>query len=521
MHCVDYPHRSAAKKYYILLSKTEKLETRTEKHRDAGFELSLENNSTSTSCRGTTTTSSTTNDITTTSTITPLNTTSTSSTTTAVPLHQRCCNLAWPAEGSCILSWSHRHRHIHTQQPHLPKRNNSESIGARARQQHISVGKRMLRLLRHACRDTPGVDSWPPLPTINNNSSTRAPLFLHPSLHRSIVELDISVEQEVLLPCGGPLVVHLCITSELYSSSSSTPALYSSEGRATTAATATAIFSENGTEVVNGNGSLIFPDASIGGANEGLSRDMRALLQHLIGCSEAEAASAECTSQRTRNALSNKESLGKLNIEEVTLTWPEFLHAAAAEGESGAIAPKEVGTADGSGTANGTADSSTTNSTTKPIHKSTSRNPYFYLEHLQVFSTDTSTHSQTRDRLGGASAGTPLALSILHATKPALPELLIIPSFHPKSNPLENSTESQLAEADGTSLNIQQWAGLGPAVHVERLSSICAQHNACVVGLDAVVDEEKVSCAWLVYVPGLQTMERGAVVRSWGGKLNI
>ena len=115
-------------------------------------------------------------------------------------------------------------------------------------------------------------------------------------------------------------------------------------------------------------------------------------------------------------------------------------------------------------------------------------------------------------------------LSILHASKPPLPEILIIPSFHPKlhANSMLSSCDISIDERGVSSEKKddendpgchQQWAGLGEIV--EKLASFCEEHSACVVGADVVIDNNGISCAWLVYKLGLQTMERESVVAMW------
>lgn len=89
------------------------------------------------------------------------------------------------------------------------------------------------------------------------------------------------------------------------------------------------------------------------------------------------------------------------------------------------------------------------------------------------------------------------ALAVLHATKPALPQLLVVPSGH----------------AGGSPRSRVRWEGLGAARG--RLEAWCRRRGACVVGVDAVLDVTGLSCAWLVYWEGLAGADRAALATDW------
>lgn len=86
------------------------------------------------------------------------------------------------------------------------------------------------------------------------------------------------------------------------------------------------------------------------------------------------------------------------------------------------------------------------------------------------------------------------SIAILHAQK--FPQFLVL------CPPAAVSIEGDLSDSQG-----------GPALR-SWLQSWCVEHNACVVGVDAVLEPsmQRMSCAWVLYVAGLANIAREQIV---------
>lgn len=407
-YCMDYPHSTTAKKFYIMLSKSQ----RTNKHVET--EKDQEDNE---------------------------ETAMAIATTAIKQSFSRCCNLAWPATASCSLPW-------------LAWREGNDPCAARACasrvvQEHANIGKRTLRLLRHASSCG---GALPPPTLLSTSESCNLGGFDISSSKESVI-VEIAVPHKGFMPCGGPFMLQLQAIqgNNLFKTGER---LLESRKRKNRQEEK----EEDGDEAVEDTGNDENKKEDADNDERTLSPAIAKLVQQLLGCSDAEMTEAFYTSDsKTRNNKTGQKG-EKGKVESTGGSWPGHLqHARQLEHNT-----KSDRTSSGD-----------------------SKKAFFYLEHV--------------------AGGDPVALNdcnrnniaILHATKPPLPEILVL--------------ASDVDGGDGCKSleNARQ-----------QLVALCQNRNASVIGVDMLVHSlENVSCSWLVYVPGLQTTERAAVWDLWSSWL--
>ena len=292
----------------------------------------------------------------------------------------------------------------------------------RAWQEHASIGRRLLRLLRRACGGGGGVP-LPRPPTGNFLQKGDAAVDMD-SDAGEIVLIELAVEQRELMPCGGPVMLQIhCTVDYLEKIELESNNQRRNMGEGADSAAAVAI-----------------------------------VLQNLIGCTAeaAETALQGYTGGKPVKAEGNYSS-GEDS------TWPNFIKTQTAVEVAEEVVEMEKG------------------------KQNQGKAPFFYLEY---YSTAASEHP----------------LAILHATKPIMPQQLVLTSQH--------------GAADGSGV-ARRWSGL--AGTRSRLAALCEKTNACVVGADVVINRDVVSIAWLVQDPA--TRDRGAdrsiLHRNWAGQLEV
>lgn len=437
-YCMDYPHRTTAKKFYIMLSK---LYTNS-KHVQTGTDQEEGRK------------------------------TATATAITAMKQSlSRCCNLAWPATASCSLPW-------------LTWREGNDPCAARACasrvvQEHLTVGKRILRLLRHA--SSCGGALAPPTLLSTSHSGTPDDGTNLSGQEKAIIE--IAVPHQGFTPCGGPFMLQLQVNEEILLEN----------GKRVVESRKRKNRGEEGEEEVEDAGGFEVEISEIETAvqvdktnddNEQAKDDadddertlspvLATLVQRLLGCNDAEMIEAYISYPKAKNSKTHQkgQKAGKINkkvedeikkVESTGGSWPEHLQLARQRGH------------------NTTLKTPNPSSSTSDLKKQT----FFYLEHV------TGKDSAESDNFTSDN------IAILHATKPPLPEILVLTSDYSKID----------GGSGGGSLQSAQ----------RQLIALCQNRNASVIGVDMLVHSlENVSCAWLVYVPGLQTTERKAIWEQW------
>ncbi len=416
-YCMDYPHRTTAKKFYIMLSKSHT----TNKHKETEKQ-EQEQEETAQQCLA------------------------------------RCCNLAWPATASCSLPW-------------LTWREGNNARAARVcasrvMQEHANVGKRSLRLLRHASSYGGAL----PPPCL---SSGQKSINSGEDDGESDVIVDIAVPHKGLMPCGGPLMLQLQIKKDVLTSSFGDEAGEVATVVVDSRKRKEREEGEDGEEDGNKMEVAVKEIEEIKNKNnEGNNKNKKKegddrtlspvakLVQRLLGCNDAELTEAYNCTPKTNNKPQQKggktEGNSIENEEESTTggSWTEHFRKA-----------RQL-------------EKNTTTSSSTDAKKA-----FFYLEHV-TGGDDTVAESSN--------------IAILHATKPPLPEILVLTSE-------SSSGSGGGGDSEGSLENVQR-----------RLVSLCKDRNASVIGVDMVLHSiDNVSCAWLVYVPTLQTTERKAVWQQW------
>ncbi|KAL4448005.1 hypothetical protein ABPG75_005224 [Micractinium tetrahymenae] len=146
-------------------------------------------------------------------------------------LSARCCNLAWPKTGSCVLGWLW----------HLPPQHSPEglaglaSVAQRMQQEHASMGKRMVRLLRRAVSLTEADgtsggngsgDGAAGATGSGEEAQQRAACRRAVDASGSgsssgsedsspVVHAELEAQHEGLMPCGGAIFVQLTAAAEV------------------------------------------------------------------------------------------------------------------------------------------------------------------------------------------------------------------------------------------------------------------------------------------------------------------
>lgn len=123
-------------------------------------------------------------------------------------LSQRCCNLVWPRSGSCLLSWAH---HLRRQQ--RPVQQGLQRAADRVVQEHAAAGLRVQRLLRRAESLARNASSGGSGGGTSSSSSSTGVADL-------VVQAELEVRHQGLMPCGGPVFVQLTTVAALVSPTS-------------------------------------------------------------------------------------------------------------------------------------------------------------------------------------------------------------------------------------------------------------------------------------------------------------
>jgi len=443
-YCMDYPHPTTAKKFYLMLAKPYKAKSKPA-HEEEEEERQK-------SARAATKQS-----------------------------FSRCCNLAWPATASCSLPW-------------LTWRKGNDPCAARTSasrvvQEHAHTGKRILRLLRHASSYV-GTLSPPSI----LSTSPNGPFFGHVDSSRAEEEnsrVEISVPHKGFMPCGGPFMLQLQVNHKNLLNENEIRVLESKKRKEREKGKEKVKEDAGGNEVENILLSSEIEEAvqgafqnknGVDNNNErSLSSVLATLVQRLLGCSDAEMSEISMSYPKTTNNNKNsnethqkgqkpeKEKEKTKKVESIGGSWPRYLQQAQQQKHN---------------TNSQTLSSSSSNN---------SKKAFFYLEHV----------TGEEDSVQGNSCTSSKNIAILHATKPPLPEILVVAS-------------------DTYGIDIHRGGGSGcddgdslQNAH-RQLIALCENRNASVIGVDMLVHSlENVSCAWLVYVPGLQTIERKAVWEQW------
>jgi hypothetical protein len=408
VYFMDYPHKSLAKKFYIILSK------------EKGEEIETNENS------------------------------------IEETLSVSCCNLAWPATACCSLPW-------------LTWREGNNPCAARlcaakVVQEHANTGKRTLRLLRHAS----SLDGTLPPPTLllksaDNSGSTA---------QEESVFLEIAVPHQGFMPCGGPLMLQIQINSETLSKLNSieeiSPPLESRKRKQREEdKVGVDVVVDDKIDEIDKNKGEKKKEEEKGNKNDDenkkcpLQPGAGELLKQFLGCSDVEIREAynkKPKAQPPKNKKQQKEEESKVEASPQgsfsSSSWPDHI--------------QKIRTA--------AADKKNTDDASK-------KKVFFYLEHVlrEVV-------SQSKENS---------SIAILHAIKPPLPEVLVLTSDITTS--VNSTSDSKSVE------NVRK-----------KLVSLCKELNASVIGIDMLVHSlDNVSCAWLVYVPGLQTTPRSEIFEQW------
>lgn len=149
------------------------------------------------------------------------------------PLAARCCNLAWPKTGACVLAWLRR----------LPPQRSPEGaqrlalVAARMQQEHASLGRRLVRLLRRAVALTEAAGSAADAgagdrgdggiaggsaggdEAAQGGAAGAGAADCSPAVH-----VELEARHEGLLPCGGTIFVQLTAAPEVLGAAGPVPA---------------------------------------------------------------------------------------------------------------------------------------------------------------------------------------------------------------------------------------------------------------------------------------------------------
>lgn len=111
-------------------------------------------------------------------------------------MYSHNCNLAWPKQGSCILSW------VRQQAAHGRGIGDLPAI-TRMQREHAGLGKRMLRLMRRAESLTAGDEG------LQTQADAPSPADTF------VVQVELELIQPALMPCGGAIFVQITAVAAL------------------------------------------------------------------------------------------------------------------------------------------------------------------------------------------------------------------------------------------------------------------------------------------------------------------
>lgn len=409
-----------------------------------------------------------------------------------VHLAARCCNLAWPKAGSCLLAWL---RHLAPQ--HSPQGLGSlTSAASRLQQEHSSLGKRLVRLLRRAVALTEqagsscvsgrgdgggGAEGSAGGADSGQAAAASGPAAV-PAQHgaagsraaggaaregspgsTSIVHVELEAWHEGLLPCGGAIFVQLTAAPEVLCAAGGTPPSGQQQAAAGTPGARAAL--EPGSGAESGAGTAQGPAGQSGGEpgqRDGHAFAAEATVMRLLGG----GAGAVCSAGKGGEARSSVTAAAPAPRARPILLKPVSPEDAALHARQQAVQLYRPPPTDGG---SGAAAKALRFMRLEPV------------EQLQ-------------------QAG--LAAAVLHAHKMAQHLALRLSC----GTGLDGEGCRQCAAGRGTGATAGSPGKVCPACCARCMTELCAELNGCVVGLDVHLLPGRADATWVLYLPGLQQL---------------
>lgn len=398
-------------------------------------------------------------------------------------LSARCCNLAWPKTGGCVLAWLR----------HLPPQCSSEgpealaSTVSRMQQEHASMGKRLVRLLRRAvaltepaggsvdtsssqrgaegnacsgmCSDEAARQAAAaPGSAVGGDSGSGDGQGSSPAVH-----VELEAQHEGLLPCGGAIFVQITAAPEVLGAAGGGPSVGQQQPPAAEPGLAAAAQPGNSAE------------AGVAGA-QGVPMQTECEQQRCASAAEAavrwllgEAAAADSPSKAGLASCGFPAAAASIRVRHVLLkpASPEDAALHARQQQVGQLfRPPPADGGDGA--------------VAKALR-------FMRLEPLEQLQ----------------QAG--LAAAVLHAHKMAQHLTMRLSC---RSSRAEGGGRYGCAGGGGACGAASAHSGACSRCCARCVAALCAELNGCVVGLDAHLLPDRTDATWVLFLPGLQQLGR-------------